>query len=71
MVGHVEMASRIFDGAQLPWQMPTGITFPLLVAEFKAMLSGNLTSQGWMKRTNLWNIVALQNQDGSWQGGAS
>jgi hypothetical protein len=34
-------------------------------------MSGNLTSQGWMKRTNLWNIVALQNQDGSWQGGAS
>ena len=22
IVGHVEMASRIFDGAQLPWQMP-------------------------------------------------
>jgi hypothetical protein len=47
-----------------------GVTFPLLVAEFKAMLSGNLTSRGWMKRSNLWNIVALQNQDGSWQGGA-
>jgi len=66
IVGHVEMASRIFDAAQLPWRMPTGITFPLLVAEFKAMLSGNLTSGGWMKRSSLWNLVALQNQDGSW-----
>jgi hypothetical protein len=66
VVGHIEMASRIYDAAQLPWLMPTGITFPLLVAEFKAMLSGNLTASGWMKRSNLWNIVALQNQEGSW-----
>jgi hypothetical protein len=66
VVGHVEMGSRIYDAAQLPWLMPTGITFPLLVAEFKAMLSGNLTAAGWMRRSNLWNIVALQNQDGSW-----
>jgi hypothetical protein len=26
--------------------MPMGVTFSLLVAEFKAMLSGNLTSRG-------------------------
>ena len=66
VVSHVEMGSRIYDAAQLPWLMPTGITFPLLVAEFKAMLSGNLTGGGWMKRSNLWNIVALQNQEGAW-----
>jgi len=40
-------------------------------SNLRRYMSGNLTSQGWMKRTNLWNIVALQNQDGSWQGGAS
>lgn len=66
IVGHVEMASRVYDAAQLPWMMPMGLTFPLLVAEFKAMMSGNLTSEGWMKRSNLWNIVALQNENGSW-----
>ena len=66
IVGHVEMASRIYDAAQLPWMMPTGVTFPLLVSEFKAMLSGNITGAGWMKRSVLWNIVALQNPDGSW-----
>ena len=66
IVGHVEMASRIYDAAQLPWLMPTGVTFPLLVAEFKAMLSGNITGSGWMKRSTLWNIVSLQNPDGHW-----
>ena len=45
IVGHVEMASRIYDAAQLPWMMPTGVTFPLLVSEFKAMLSGNITAR--------------------------
>ena len=30
------------------------------------MLSGNITGAGWMKRSVLWNIVALQNPDGSW-----
>ena len=66
VVSHVEMGSRIYDAAQLPWVMPTGVTFPLLVAEFKAMCSGNLTGDGWMKRSMLWNILALQNPDGSW-----
>ena len=66
VVGHVEMASRIFDAAKFPWRMPTGVTFPLLVSEFKAMLSGNITGSGWMKRSTLWNIVALQNPDGHW-----
>ena len=66
VVSHVEMGSRIYDAAQLPWVMPTGVTFPLLVAEFKAMCSGNITGDGWMKRSMLWNILALQNPDGSW-----
>ena len=43
IVSHFEMGQRIFDAAQLPFVMPTGLTFPLLVAEFKAMMSGNLT----------------------------
>ena len=27
VVSHVEMGSRIYDAAQLPWVMPTGVTF--------------------------------------------
>ena len=30
------------------------------------MCSGNITGDGWMKRSMLWNILALQNPDGSW-----
>ena len=66
VVSHVEMASRIYDAAQLPFLMPTGVTFPLLVAEFKAMISGNISKPGWQKRSVLWNIIALQNPDGHW-----
>jgi hypothetical protein len=66
VVGHAEMASRIFEAAQLPFLMPTGLTFPLLVTEFKVMFSGNLTSKGWLRRCALWNVVTLQRRDGSW-----
>ena len=66
VVGHAEMASRIFEAAQLPFLMPTGLTFPLLVTEFKVMFSGNLTSKGWLRRCALWNVVLLQRRDGSW-----
>jgi hypothetical protein len=61
-------------------EAPATILFKLRCAEplsnfafklnLRRYMSGNLTSRGWMKRSNLWNIVALQNQDGSWQGGA-
>ena len=66
VVGHAEMASRIFEAAQLPFLMPTGLTFPLLVTQFKVMFSGNLTQKGWLRRSALWNVVALQRRDGSW-----
>ena len=66
VVGHAEMASRIFEAAQLPFLMPTGLTFPLLVTQFKVMFSGNLTNKGWLRRSALWNLVALQRRDGSW-----
>ena len=66
VVSHAEMGARIFDAAQLPWIMPTGVTFQLLVVQFKTMLSGNITGAGWMKRSTLWNILANQNEEGSW-----
>ena len=68
VVSKTEMSRRIFEAAQLPWLMPTGLTFPLLVTEFKVMFAGNLTRQGWLKRCSLWNVVALQQRDGSWNG---
>ena len=43
IVSHAEMASRIYEAGKLPLVLPDGITFRLLVTEFKTMLGGNLT----------------------------
>ena len=41
-------------------------TFRMLVTECKVMLGGNLTSPQWLRRSQLWNLVALQSGNGTW-----
>lgn len=37
-----------------------------LVASFKRMMVGTLTTSMWLQRSTLWNLVALQATDGGW-----
>ena len=64
VVSHVEMGSRIYDAAAAVGDAH-GRDVPV-ARRSKAMCSGNITGDGWMKRSMLWNILALQNPDGSW-----
>ena len=66
VVDHREMSRRVYAASLLPWLLPEGYTFVYLVAKFKRMMAGTLTTHMWLQRSCLWNLVSLQAPDGGW-----
>jgi hypothetical protein len=66
VVDHREMSRRVYTASLLPWLLPEGYTFVYLVANFKRMMAGTLTTHMWLQRSCLWNLVSLQAPDGGW-----
>ncbi|KAK3256819.1 hypothetical protein CYMTET_34070 [Cymbomonas tetramitiformis] len=67
MISRDQQEYQLEKAKKLSWQYPNGRPFQWYVDVFKVFLTQSKKPRGWYYRTVLWNLVWLQNTDGSFE----
>ncbi|KAK3273408.1 hypothetical protein CYMTET_18348 [Cymbomonas tetramitiformis] len=60
-----QVEAQLMRASEVSWERPTPRPISWYTDAFMVMLTSNIKIRGWYHRSTLWNLVFLQNSDGS------